>query len=130
MTRPVGLKEAALDSPTFRATTLHFAEQVEFLEKWLEGYAKAATKLASELSSLEHAVGSFLSQFTSPVPVSEAVIDHDYTLVALGRCGDSSREVWNGLIATSKKLESSVADPIRTFIQGELRSFKVCCLPR
>lgn len=127
MISPVGLKEAALDSPTFRATTLHFAEQIELLEKWLEGYAKAATKLAAELSSLEPTVGSFLSQFTSPVPVSEAVIDHDYTLLAMGRCGDSSKEVWNGLIAMSKKLESLVAEPIRNFIQGELRAFKVGC---
>jgi hypothetical protein len=29
---PVGLKEAALDSPTFRATTLHFSDQVDFIE--------------------------------------------------------------------------------------------------
>jgi hypothetical protein len=46
----VGLKEAALDSPTFRATTVHFAEQVEAVEKWLEGYLKSTGKLVHEVS--------------------------------------------------------------------------------
>ncbi|KAJ5568312.1 hypothetical protein N7450_010798 [Penicillium hetheringtonii] len=58
---PVGLKEAALDSPTFRATTHHFCDQIDFIEKWLDGYAKAATKLSSELNTLESMVSSFLS---------------------------------------------------------------------
>lgn len=122
---PVGLKEAALDSPTFRATTLHFCDQIEFIEKWLDGYAKAATKLSSELSTLEAAVGSFLCYSTHPLVVSEAVVDHDYTLLAMRRCGEGAKDLWNGLVATTKKMESMIADPIRIFIQEDLRQFKV-----
>ena len=51
---PVGLKEAALDSPTFRATAVHFADQVEIIEKWLDGYVRAASKLVSEVASCLH----------------------------------------------------------------------------
>lgn len=127
---PVGLKEAALDSPTFRATTLHFSDQVDFIEKWLDGYAKAATKLSSELTALESVVSNFLSYSTHPLVVSEAVVDHDYTLLAMRRCGEGSKDLWNGIITTTRKLESLISEPIRDFIQEDLRHFKVLRSPR
>ena len=37
---PVGLREAVIDSPPFRASVRHFEDQVEALEKWLESYVK------------------------------------------------------------------------------------------
>ncbi|PGH17322.1 hypothetical protein AJ79_01206 [Helicocarpus griseus UAMH5409] len=121
---PVGLKEAALDSPTFRATTAHFAEQIDLIEKWLDGYARSAGKLNSELSSLEAVANSFLSHVAAPVAVSEAVIDHDYSLLALKRYGESAKDFWNGVISTVKKSDSLIAEPIRAFIQNDLRQFK------
>ncbi|KAJ5929188.1 hypothetical protein N7454_007036 [Penicillium verhagenii] len=105
---PVGLKEAALDSPTFRSTTLHFCDQIDFIEKWLDGYARAATKLSSELLTLE----------------SVAIVDHDYTLLAMRRNGESSKDLWHGLVATIKKMDSMIAEPIRVFMQEDLRQFK------
>ncbi|RDW93573.1 putative transcription factor SipA3 [Aspergillus mulundensis] len=121
---PVGLKEAALDSPTFRATTLHFSDQIEYLERWLDGYAKAASRLATELAALEGIVGAFLSYSTNPLMVSEAILDHDYTLSAMRRCGESSKDMWNGLVFAARKIETLVSEPIRQFIQEDLRSFK------
>ncbi|KAJ5586960.1 uncharacterized protein N7459_002725 [Penicillium hispanicum] len=121
---PVSLKEAALDSPTFRATTLHFCDQIDFIEKWLDGYARAATKLTSELTALESVVNSFLSYSTHPLVVSEAVVDHDYTLLAMRRCGEGSKDLWHGLVTATKKMESLIAEPIRTFIHEDLRHFK------
>ncbi|KAL4927960.1 putative transcription factor SipA3 [Aspergillus undulatus] len=121
---PVGLKEAALDSPTFRATTLHFSDQIEYLERWLDGYAKAASRLASELAALEGIVGAFLSYNTNPLMVSEATLDHDYTLLSMRRCGESSKDMWNGLVFAARKIETIVSEPIRVFIQEDLRSFK------
>ncbi|KAJ5444190.1 uncharacterized protein N7458_008062 [Penicillium daleae] len=120
---PVGLKEAALDSPTFRATTLHFCDQFEFIERWLDGYAKAAAKLASEVVAMESVVNSFLS-YSNPLVVSEAVVDHDYTLLAMRRSGEGSRDLWNGLVMATKKMESLIAEPIRVFIHEDLRHFK------
>ncbi|BCR97855.1 putative transcription factor SipA3 [Aspergillus luchuensis] len=121
---PVGLKEAALDSPTFRATTLHFSDQIEFLERWLDGYARAASKLSSELAAMESAANIFLSYSTNPLLVSEAVLDHDYTLQSMRRCGDSTKDMWNGLISTVKKMENLIAEPIRAFMHEDLRTFK------
>ena len=121
---PVGLKEAALDSPTFRATTLHFSEQVDIVEKWLDGYVKSITKLSHEVSTFESLVNGFVAFAAPPAQVSEAVIDHDYTLLAIKRYGEGAKEYWSSAISNLKKLDSNVVDPIRTFLQNDLRAFK------
>lgn len=121
---PVGLKEAALDSPTFRATAVHFADQVEIVEKWLEGYVRAASKLVTEVSSLESLVNSFLAQSAPPSTVSEAVLDHDYTLLALTRYGEGAREFWQQTLQGMKRYDTSVVDPIKAFLSTDLRQFK------
>lgn len=123
--RPVGLKEAALDSPTFRATVVHFSEQVDAVEKWLEGYIRTITKLSHEVSTLENLVNGFLTGAVPPAYLSEAIIDHDYTLMAIKSYGEGAKEFWNSTILGIKKLDSSMVDPLRVFLQGELRSFKV-----
>lgn len=121
---PVGLKEAALDSPTFRATAVHFADQVEVVEKWLDGYVRAASKLVTEVGSLESLVNTFLAQSAPPSTVSEAVLDHDYTLLALTRYGEGAREFWQQTLQGMKRYDTSVVDPIKAFLSTDLRQFK------
>ena len=74
---------------------------------------------------MESAANIFLSYSTNPLLVSEAVLDHDYTLQSMRRCGDSTRDMWNGLISTVKKMENLIAEPIRAFMHEDLRTFKV-----
>lgn len=50
---PVGLREAVIDSPPFRASIRHFEDQVEALEKWLESYIKI---LSDWLSGLQRRI--------------------------------------------------------------------------
>lgn len=121
---PVGLKEAALDSPTFRATTVHFVDQIDFIERWLDGYVKSTGRLTSEISALDNAATSFLYHATSTMNVSEAVLDHDYTLLAMKRHGETAKDFWSGMISTAKRLDTLVVEPIRAFIAGDLRTFK------
>ena len=121
---PVGLKEAALDSPTFRATALHFADQIEVIERWLDGYAKAASKLVTDISSLETAVNNFLTQSAPPSQVTEAALDHDYTLLAMRRYGEGAREFWHQTFRGIKKYDGAVVEPIKSFLNNDLRVFK------
>lgn len=121
---PVGLKEAALDSPTFRATAVHFSDQVEIIEKWLDAYVKSTSRLVHEVSGLEETINTFLSRSVPPANVSEAVLDHDYTLLAMKRFGEGSREWWSQIIGGMKRMDVTVVDPIKSFTAGELRNFK------
>lgn len=116
---PVGLKEAALDSPTFRATAVHFSDQVEIIEKWLDAYVKSLSKLVHDVSSLEETFNAFLLRSVPPANVSEAVLDHDYTLLAMKRFGEGSREWWSQVLFGMKKMDVNVIEPIKSFMAGE-----------
>ncbi|MCJ1284235.1 SNF1-interacting protein [Xylographa opegraphella] len=121
---PVGLKEAALDSPSFRATTLHFSEQVDAVEKWLEGSIKSVVKLSHEISQLDSLVHGFLNSISPPAQLSEAIIDHDYTLLAVKQYGEGAKDFWVSTLGGLKKLEGTIVEPSRSFLQNELRGFK------
>lgn len=121
---PVGLKEAALDSPTFRATAVHFSDQVELVERWLESYIKSASKLIHDVGALEDSINTYLSRSLPPTNVSEAVFDHDYTLLAMQRFGEGSRDWWSQFVGGAKRMEGTLVDPLRAFMGAELRNFK------
>ncbi|KFZ24839.1 hypothetical protein V502_00697 [Pseudogymnoascus sp. VKM F-4520 (FW-2644)] len=121
---PVGLKEAALDSPTFRATAVHFSDQVELVERWLDAYVKSTTKLIHDVGALEETINTFLSRSLPPTNVSEAVFDHDYTLLAMQRFGEGSRDWWSQFVGGAKRMETVLIEPLKAFMTGELRNFK------
>ena len=120
----MGLKEAALDSPTFRSGFTHFSEQLELVERWLDSYVKCIIKLSHEVGAFESLMTGFLSQTTPPTHVSEAVLDHDYTLLAMKRYGDCAKEFWTATISGLKRMESNMAEPIKAFLYNDLRAFK------
>ena len=124
MLSPVGLKEAALDSPTFRSGFTHFSEQLDLVEKWLEGYVRCTSKLTHEVVNFESLVNGFLAQTTPPIHLSEAVIDHDYTLLAMKRYGEGAKEFWAATIFGLRKIQVNIVEPIKSFIQNDLRSFR------
>ncbi|KAF2139690.1 uncharacterized protein K452DRAFT_254254 [Aplosporella prunicola CBS 121167] len=121
---PVVLKEAALDSPTFRATAVHFGEQLDLIERWLDNYVGAASKLVREVNSLETAVYAFLAQSAPPQQVSEAILDHDYTMEAMKRYNQGAREFWMATLKGMKRVDATIIEPIKTFLSADLRGLK------
>ncbi|KAI4115578.1 MAG: hypothetical protein LQ345_003856 [Seirophora villosa] len=119
-----GLKEAAIDSPTFRAGVLHFADQVDIIERWLESWIKSVLKCTQEAGALEGIINGFLSQIIPPANVSEAILDHDYTLLALNSYGEGARELWTSTILGMRKMEAKMVEPVRSLIHNELKTFK------
>jgi hypothetical protein len=104
---------------------VHFGEQLDVVERWLENYIKSASRLANEVTGLEALVNTYLSWASPPQQVSEALLDHDYTVLALKRYNEGAKEFWAATIKWMKKVESTVVDPIRTFIQTDLAGLKV-----
>lgn len=124
--RPVGIKEAALDSPTFRATAVHFSDQFEAVERWLDGLVKAAGKLAQEAASLEGLCNSFIHHCRPPNHLSEAILDHDYTILALRRLCEGAQDAWLKTLVGMKNTQSAIVDPIKVFLNNEIKPLKVC----
>ncbi|KAK3302348.1 uncharacterized protein B0T15DRAFT_542687 [Chaetomium strumarium] len=124
---PVTLNEAALDSPTFRAAAVHFSEQLDAIERWLDSYARSTSKLVHDIVSLEDSINAYLARISPPSIASAAdspVLDADYTLPALRRAGDGARDWWTGVLGVVRRLEPLGVEPIRAFLQGELRTFR------
>lgn len=118
------IKEAALDSPTFRATAVHFGDQIDLIERWLITYVTAVAKLASEMNSLQTLVDAYVQASHPPLQLSEAILDHDYTVLALKRFGEGAREFWNSTLRGMKRAETTVCEPVRGFLNNDLRMLK------
>ncbi|EFX04020.1 transcription factor [Grosmannia clavigera kw1407] len=120
----VGLNEAALDSPSFRANTVNFNEQMDLIEKWLENHVKSTSRLVHDFLGFEESINRHLAQLTPPPGVADGIIDADHTLLALKRVGDGSRDWWTKVVSAVRRLDNINAEPVRNFLNGELRAFK------
>lgn len=59
-----------------------------------------------------------------PNNISEGTVDHDYSLLVLKRYGEASKDFWTSTLMTLKRLHVQVVDPIRYFINNDVRAFK------
>lgn len=121
---PVSLTEAALDSPTFRTAAVHFAEQVDGIERWLDGYLRATSRLTQDILALDDSINAYLGKLVPSPAVADTVMDHEYTQLALKRIGDASRDHWTQFQSMARRMEAIAAEPIRMFMNNDLRSFK------
>ncbi|KAK4230897.1 hypothetical protein QBC38DRAFT_468241 [Podospora fimiseda] len=124
---PVILTEAALDSPTFRATAIHFGDQLDAIERWLDNYVRSTSKVVHDLLGLEDTINTYLSKIAPPSgasPLDSPILDADYTLVALRRTADSARDWWGSILAAVRRLEPVSVEPIKLFVAGDLRTFR------
>ncbi|KAK7908300.1 hypothetical protein PG985_015603 [Apiospora marii] len=95
---------------------------VDAIERWLDAYAKAGGKLSHDVQALEATVNEYLSKIIPPINVTS--VDHDYTALALKRLSEGSREWWTQVVGVARKMDTMSAEPIRNFLQNDLRSFK------
>ena len=121
---PVGLKEAAIDSPTSRASVVHYGEQLDHLERWLDDYMKATNRLVAESVTLEGILTNFTSHAIVPPVVAESMLDHDYDILAMKKYSEGAKDFWISMVSVVKRLPSLVAEPIRIFLQNDLRALK------
>ena len=121
---PVGLKEAAIDSPTSRATIQHYTEQVDLLEKWLDDYLKATNRLVAEHVTLENIINNFTSHAVLPTTVTETMLDHDYSVLAMRKYAEGAKDYWMSMVTVIKRLPTLVCEPIRQFQANELKVFR------
>lgn len=95
------------------------------MEKWLEEYMKSASRLVTECVTLENITGSFASQALLPDSITESVLDHDFTLLAMKRYGEGAKDFWTNTLAVIKKLVPLFIEPVKAFLHNDVRSFKV-----
>lgn len=121
---PVSLKEAALDSPSFRTASWHINEQVEAVERWLDQYVKAGHRLSMDADNMQESVNMLLGR-SFPQFITENIIDHDYTLTAMKSYSEGLRIFWANFIKAIKGMEKNVIEQLDSLHRKELRQYKV-----
>ncbi|KAI5272714.1 hypothetical protein E4T47_04020 [Aureobasidium subglaciale] len=116
---PVQLKEAALDSPTFRAVAVHYANQVEGIERWLRDYVKQSQKFTDRFAQIQKEFDNF-DHFPPPPPenLSQAVLDHDYTLLAITRYSQNTNQYLHWVFNNIARSRQTLIEPLLRFIDG------------
>lgn len=103
---------------------MHFSDQIELIERWLDSFVRATSRLASELTTLQGIVDTYVQASHPPLQLSEAILDHDYSVLALKRFGEGAREYWNSTCRSLKRAETTVCEPLRAFLNNDLRILK------
>lgn len=76
------------------------------------------------MNALQALVDTYVQASHPPLQLSEAVLDHDYTVLALKRFGEGARDFWSSTLRGMKRAEATVCDPIRSFVQNDIRMLK------
>ncbi|RPA82114.1 hypothetical protein BJ508DRAFT_414367 [Ascobolus immersus RN42] len=121
--QPIALKDAATDSPTFRAIVNYYAEQVDHVDRWLDGFVKTASRISIEMSGFEDALKQTLIKLI-PTNVNETVVDHDFTLLAIQTFAEGASEFWSTIFHNARRFDALIVEPIVNLQKEELRIFK------
>lgn len=73
---------------------------------------------------MEEPINNFLAR-TVPGNISESVVDHDYTLLAMQRYAEGSKGFWMNAILGARRVQNNLITPMITFQCNEVGRFKV-----
>lgn len=89
----VNFKEAALDSPTFRASTNHLDIQVDNIEKWMKALVSSVKKFPRYVTEFQGFSNSFLESLL-PAFLQDGLIDQEYTIESLQSTATALGDLW------------------------------------
>lgn len=89
----VNYKEAALDSPTFRASTNHLDIQVANIEQWMQALVSSVKKFPRYVAEFQGFSNSFLESFL-PTFLQDGLIDQEYTIESLRTTVNALGDIW------------------------------------
>lgn len=90
----VNFKEAALDSPTFRASVNHLDIQIDNIEKWLQALLSSVKKFPKYIKEFQSLCNSFLEHLV-PTFLQDGLIDQEYTVQALHTSLSGLKNIWS-----------------------------------
>ncbi|CEP12823.1 hypothetical protein [Parasitella parasitica] len=117
------LHDAITDSPVYRSTTLHFDDQLDLLEKWLESLSKYMKLYVNQLNKFNLETNT-LCKKVIPVGIDDSMIDPNFTGAVIKNFSDALQ---TGLAFKTKlvsDLEDNFIQPLQSFVKTNLKEFK------
>ncbi|RCK60430.1 Membrane-anchored lipid-binding protein SIP3 [Candida viswanathii] len=118
----VNFKEAALDSPSFRATINHLDLQITTIEQWLMALSSTFKKIPKYVKEVQGFCNSFLEHLV-PTFLQDGIIDQEYTVSALHTTLDGLKTIW-GLSLQSLNVNTRSLDTINKFKSDHIPKYQ------
>lgn len=118
----VNFKEAALDSPSFRASMNHLDLQINTIEQWLTALASSFKKIPKYLKEVQSYSNSFLEHLV-PTFIQDGIIDQEYTVTGLNTTLDGLKTVW-GLSIQALSVDAKNLKSIELFKRHHVIKYK------
>lgn len=118
----VDFKEAALDSPSFRATINHLDAQVDNIEKWLVALISTIRKFPNYVKELKVFSDSFLEHLL-PTFLQDGLIEQEYTVLALQTISKGMHKLWDAAL-TALTLDTSILDGLKSVVEIDIKGYK------
>jgi hypothetical protein len=118
----VNFKEAALDSPTFRASINHLDLQIDNIEQWLTALVRSCSKVPNFLNDIQSFYNSFLEHLV-PTFLQDGLIDQEYTVQSLHTTLDGLKRLW-GFSLSALTVNSIPIDNLNSVISTQICHYK------
>ncbi|KAI7873220.1 uncharacterized protein EV154DRAFT_528530 [Mucor mucedo] len=117
------LHDAITDSPVYRSSTLHFDEQLDLLEKWLESLSKYMKQYVDKLNKFNLET-NILCKKVIPVGIDDSMIDPNFTGAVIKSFSDALQTSLAFKTKLVSDLEDNFLQPLQTFVKTHLKEFK------
>ncbi|GMM33603.1 Sip3 protein [Saccharomycopsis crataegensis] len=118
----VAFKEAALDSPTFRANVNHLNHLIEQCEQWIDGLLKFIKKFPQYYNDFKDFLHISVDQL-SPGFLNDGIIDQDYTLSALTFTKKGLSTLWSDSLKLFRVNDSELV-LLLTQAKNDIKTYK------
>ncbi|KAI9487540.1 MAG: hypothetical protein EXX96DRAFT_535688 [Benjaminiella poitrasii] len=117
------LYDAITDSPIYRSTSLHFDDQLDLLEKWLESLTKYMKSYVEKLNKFNLETNT-LCKIVIPVGIDDFMIDPNFPGSVIKSFSDSLQTSLAFKTKLVSDLEDNLIQPLQLFIKTHLKEFK------
>ncbi|ODV63105.1 Sip3p ASCRUDRAFT_31398 [Ascoidea rubescens DSM 1968] len=119
----VSFKEAALDSPSFRASVNHFNQQIDQVDHWFDALVKYIKKY-SQIYLDFYNYSSTLITFLDPSFITNGLVDQDYTINSFKLTKEGLNKIWLSCLNVLNVNSIFPIDLIFEFNKNELVSYR------
>jgi hypothetical protein len=119
----VKLKEAAMDSPSFRASTNYQNSQVDQIEQWIDGLLKAVKRYPSQFTDFKE-FNSVMAGQLIPDFLKTSMVDQDTTLSVLDLTKINLESLWDAGRKDLNINDSEITDLLTEFSKKNIKAYK------
>ncbi|KAI8143142.1 hypothetical protein BJV82DRAFT_611536 [Fennellomyces sp. T-0311] len=119
----ITLHDAVTDSPVYRASVLHFDDQLDLLEKWLEQLSRHLKLYTDKLTKFNLETNNVCKK-AIPVGIDSVLIDPNFTGAVIRSFSDALQTSLAFKTKLVSDLEDNFIQPLTQFVKTNLKDFR------